>query len=227
MSEPKKETVRIVLPPRRDGQPLASNPRETAMINLPPKPMQKPGTPESVSESPSAGEPPAFPKPPGLPSFAPKPPPVSGLSAPPAAPKPPPIAGVAPAAPKPPPVAPVVPKPPSVVGVSPGVPKSGAPPLAPKPPEVPSAPKAPDVPPIASAESKKETAKVPPSASSLRSGLPQASVHLQKRAGSSASSSAITVAPQVQAEGGVSLVVGILALAASLVAVGIQVWMFL
>jgi hypothetical protein len=193
------------------------------MINLPPKPMQKPGTPES----PSAGEPPAFPKPPGLPSFAPKPPPVSGLSAPPAAPKPPPIAGVAPAAPKPPPVAPVVPKPPSVVGVSPGVPKSGAPPLAPKPPEVPSAPKAPDVPPIASAESKKETAKVPPSASSLRPGLPQASVHLQKRAGSSASSSAITVAPQVQAEGGVSLVVGILALAASLVAVGIQVWMFL
>jgi hypothetical protein len=195
------------------------------MINLPPKPMQKPGTPESVSESPSAGEPPAFPKPPGLPSFAPKPPPVSGLSAPPVAPKPPPIAGVAPAAPKPPPVAPVVPKPPSVVGVSPGVPKSGAPPFAPKPPEVPSAPKAPDVPPIASAESKKETAKVPPSASSLRPGLPQASVHLQKR--SSASSSAITVAPQVQAEGGVSLVVGILALAASLVAVGIQVWMFL
>ena len=36
MSEPKKETVRIVLPPRRDGQPLASSPRETAMINLPP-----------------------------------------------------------------------------------------------------------------------------------------------------------------------------------------------
>ena len=87
MSEPKKETVRIVLPPRRDGQPLASNPRETAMINLPPKPMQKPGAPESVS----AGEPPAFPpvpKPPGLPSFAPKAPPVVGLSAPPAAPKP-------------------------------------------------------------------------------------------------------------------------------------------
>ena len=46
MSEPKKETVRIVLPPRRDGQPPASSSRETAMINLPPKPVQKPGAPE-------------------------------------------------------------------------------------------------------------------------------------------------------------------------------------
>jgi hypothetical protein len=204
------------------------------MINLPPKPVPKPGAPESVSASPSAGEPPAFPpvpKPPGLPSFAPKAPPVGGLSAPPAAPKPPSIAGVAPPAPKPPSVAPVAPKPPSVVGA----PKSGVPPLAPKPPgtAIPSAPKAPsvaDVPAIASAESKKETAKVPPSTSSLKPGLPQASVHLQRRpgaSGSTSSSSAITVAPQVQAEGGVGLVVGILALAASLVAVGIQVWMFL
>ena len=234
MSEPKKETVRIVLPPRRDGQPLASNPRETAMINLPPKPMQKPGAPESVS----AGEPPAFPpvpKPPGLPSFAPKAPPVVGLSAPPAAPKPPSISGVAPPAPKPPSVAPVAPKPPSVVGVPLGVPKSGVPPLAPKPPGtvMPSAPKAPSVssaPAPLSAESKKETAKVPPSASSPRPGLPQASVHLQRRpgaSGSTSSSSAITVAPPVQADGGVGLVVGILALAASLIAVGIQVWMFL
>jgi hypothetical protein len=201
------------------------------MINLPPKPMQKPGAPESVS----AGEPPAFPpvpKPPGLPSFAPKAPPVVGLSAPPAAPKPP-ISGVAPPAPKPPSVAPVAPKPPSVVGIPLGVPKPGVPPLAPKPPGtvMPSAPKAPSVssaPAPPSAESKKETAKVPPSASGPRPGLPQSSVHLQRRPGASASSSsAITVAPQTQAEGGVSLVVGILALAASLIAVGIQVWMFL
>ena len=39
MNEPKKETVRIVLPPRRDGKPGAANPREAAMINLPPKPL--------------------------------------------------------------------------------------------------------------------------------------------------------------------------------------------
>ena len=72
MSEPKKETVRIVLPPRRDGQPLASSPRETAMINLPPKPIQKPGVPESVSVP--EGEPPAIPpipKPPGMAPRAP------------------------------------------------------------------------------------------------------------------------------------------------------------
>ena len=55
MSEPKKETVRIVLPPRRDGQPPASSSRETAMINLPPKPILKPGAPESVSAPRSCG----------------------------------------------------------------------------------------------------------------------------------------------------------------------------
>lgn len=42
MSEPKKETVRIVLPPRREGQSAAGNPRENAMINLPPKPAPAP-----------------------------------------------------------------------------------------------------------------------------------------------------------------------------------------
>ena len=248
MSEPKKETVRIVLPPRRDGQPLASNPRETAMINLPPKPIQKPGAPGSVSVPSSTEEPSTFPPLP-KPPFAPKAPPVEGLSAPPAAPKPPSIAGLAPPAPKQPFVASVAPKPPSVVGVPPGVPKSvsfaGPPPLAPKPPGTampsasigPSAPKASSVtgvpgiaPASPSAESKKETAKVPPSASGTRPNLPQASVHLQRRPGVSAStssSSAITVAPQVQTEGRVGLVMGVLALAASLIAVGIQAWMFL
>ena len=52
MSEPKKETVRIVLPPRRDGQPAASGPRETAMINLPPKPVPKPADPASAGLGP-------------------------------------------------------------------------------------------------------------------------------------------------------------------------------
>jgi hypothetical protein len=90
-------------------------------------------------------------------------------------------------------------------------------------------------------ESKKETAKVPPSAAGSKSGLPQASVHLQKKPAASVSagpiskpvskstsaSSAITVAPQVQPEPGVGVGVGIIALAASLVAVGIQLWMIL
>jgi len=45
MPEPKKETVRIVLPPRRDGQKTGGTPRETAMINLPPRPVPKAGAP--------------------------------------------------------------------------------------------------------------------------------------------------------------------------------------
>lgn len=233
--------MRIVLPPRRDGQPPASSSRETAMINLPPKPIPKAGAPESVSAPAPAGEPPAFPPLP-KPSFAPKVPQVEGLSAPPPAPKPPSIAGVAPPAPRPPSIAPIAPKPPSVVGVPPGPPRSasfaGPPPLAPKPGTAmpsasipPSASKAPSVAgvPTGAPEGKKETAKVPPSASGPRPGLPQASVHLQRRPGASstASSSAITVAPQVHAERGVGLAVGVLALVASLIAVGIQVWMFL
>jgi len=53
MNEPKKETVRIVLPPSRDGNPGAANPREAAMINLPPKPIPA-----------AAGAPPTMPAPP-------------------------------------------------------------------------------------------------------------------------------------------------------------------
>ena len=230
MSEPKKETVRIVLPPRRDGQPLASSPRETAMINLPPKPIQKPGVPESVSVP--EGEPPAIPPIPKPPGMAPKAP--VGLSTPPAAPKPPSIPGVAPAAPRPP----------SVVGVPPGVPKppsfAAPPPLAPRAPVMPSAsvapaPKSPSVagvPAIAplSGESKKETAKVPPSAAGSKSGLPQASVAFQRKPGgpsSTSSSPAVTITPQAESEGRVGLMLGVLAIAAALVAVGVQVLMFL
>ena len=220
MSEPKKETVRIVLPPRRDGQPAASGPRETAMINLPPKPVPKPA--DLASAGPEGPAISAVPKPPSLPSLAPKVPPSVGFSSPPAAPKPPSIAGGAPK----PPVLPVAPKPPSVIGGP--RPPGASPPLS----VPPSAPKAPSVSTVPSAglpsvEGKKETAKVPPSVATTRPNLPQASVHLQRRPGSSTSSSAITVAPPVQSEEGAGLMVGILALVASLVAVGVQVWMFL
>ena len=85
-------------------------------------------------------------------------------------------------------------------------------------------------------EPKKETAKVPPSAAGSRP-LPQASVHLQRKPGASvaavpasksaSTSSAITVAPQVQAEPSVGIGVGLLALLASVAAVAIQLWMIL
>jgi hypothetical protein len=234
MSEPKKETVRIVLPPRRDGQPLGSSSRETAMINLPPKPIQKPTAPETAP--PAGGESSAMPpppKPPGIPPVAPKAPSVAGLSNP---PKPPSIPGV-----------PAAPKPPSVVGVSPSVPKppsfAAPPPLAPRAPATPSAsatpamarsPSVSGLPAIApaplAAESKKETAKVPPSTTASKSGLPQASVTLQRKPGASTSTpsgAAITVAPQAQPEGKVGLMLGVLAIAVSLLAVGVQVLMFL
>ncbi len=92
MSEPKKETVRIVLPPRREGQPLASTPRESAMINLPPKPVAAPPSapavpPPSLPSAPASLQPPSapgIPKPPSFPG-APKPP---GPPSAPLAPKP-------------------------------------------------------------------------------------------------------------------------------------------
>lgn len=151
MSEPKKETVRIVLPPRREGQPATSTPRETAMINLPPKPVPAASAP-AVPAPPSA---PSVPKPPSPPSAPHSP---SGIT---------------------PPSAPGI-KPPSVPGVkvpsAPGVPvaPSGAKPasVAPpgfRPPSV-SAPAA--VKPAAS----EVAAKVASSA-----GKPQATVRLQPR----------------------------------------------
>lgn len=118
MSEPKKETVRIVLPPRREGQPAAGNPRENAMINLPPKPAPVP--PGGAPLPPSGLKPPAPPA--GL--TPPKPP------APPVAPaglKPPaPVAPAAPAAP----AIPAAPKPampaPAPVAVKPEAKKETA-----------------------------------------------------------------------------------------------------
>lgn len=86
--------------------------------------------------------------------------------------------------------------------------------------------------PLAS-ESKKETAKVPASTPGSKT-VPQATVQLQKKPAASASKSvapgaAITVAPQADSssDGDVSPLVGGLALAASLVAMGIQLWTML
>ena len=77
MSEPKKETVRIVLPPRREGQPLSSTPRETAMINLPPKPV--PASADAPPAPPAMPAPPAGLQPPSAPGV-PKPPSFPGAS---------------------------------------------------------------------------------------------------------------------------------------------------
>ena len=75
-AEPKKETVRIVLPPRRDGNHGAANPREAAMINLPPKPLPTMvGAPPTMPAPPKPGLPPA-PSVPGMP------PPPAAASAP-------------------------------------------------------------------------------------------------------------------------------------------------
>ncbi len=258
--------MRIVLPPRRDGQPLSSGSRETAMINLPPKPVQKP--PESISTQPPSQVSPAIPKPPALSPAGGQP-----LTSP-IPPKPPSIPGMVPPAPNP-------------LGCGCGrgrvhrrldrrgyqeaCPSRSRQPsrtfrllrrrpdrlhsqvrLRPRP-DPPGSPYhrqryrrpaqerrhrcAVGPPPPLSSEPKKETAKVPPSAAGARP-LPQASVHLQKKPGgsvaavpasrSASTNSAITVAPQVQAEpSSVGIGVGLLALLASVAAVAIQLWMIL
>ena len=224
MSEPKKETVRIVLPPRRDGQPAGSNPRETAMINLPSKPAAVPPPAGSVPP------PPPSMKPPSLAPAAPVPP--SGIQPPkpPAAPGlRPPILPAAPGlAPKPPgsvpPPAPGLAKPPG--SVAPAAP--AAPGLA-KPPSISTTPVAPA--PL-KADTKKETAKVPPSAGP-KIGLPQATVQLSQKPDPSKSVSAsaikIAAAPVIVPSSGneVSPLIGALAAAASFIALAIQIWFFL
>ena len=83
-------------------------------------------------------------------------------------------------------------------------------------------------------ETKKETAKVPASSAGPKPGMPQATVQLQKKPAASASKSvssgaSITVAPQPPAQSAdeVSVMVGAIALVASLAALGIQLWMML
>ncbi|MGH8048703.1 MAG: hypothetical protein ACREKL_15795 [Chthoniobacterales bacterium] len=211
MSEPKKETVRIVLPPRREGQPLSSTPRETAMINLPPKPVPA-----------SADAPPAPPAPPSAPPAMPAPP--AGLQPPsaPGVPKPPGMPGV----PKPPapPSAPGVPKP---LSAPPSVVKAPSSPtvMLKVPPSVGPAPAA--VTPAA----KKETAKINPA-----SGIavkPQATVKLQPRppqpsqttsATFKVKSSEIIPAPETVEEEEIPMNLSIITLVAAVVALALQIW---
>ena len=243
MAEPKKETVRIVLPARRDGSPVTSSPRETAMINLPPRPVPVPGKSSAVPPPPvvPAGLKPPGPMP-GIPA-APKPPSVPAI---PSIPKPPSAAGSL--VPPVPPAAPSFPKPPSAT----------IPPMAPKPPVVPPStvppsspparPAGPDsatmklptppssapVPPVApaplQAEVKKETAKVPPSTPGAKV-LPQATVQLQKKPDPSASKSvstmSVVVPPGEGASGDLNPVIGIAALVLALASLAVQVWMFI
>ena len=248
MAEPKKETVRIVLPARRDGTPVASSPRETAMINLPPKPVPVPsGTPTAAPVSlkppaPSVIASPAIPRPPSMPSI-PKPPSMPSI------PKPPSSGGVGIPTPVAPPTS--IPRPPSMSPTVPPTvppsapPVSAAPSAAPKPPSVPpaasiapTAPKPPSVggippKPVApaplQAEAKKETAKVPASTPGSRV-MPQATVQLQKKpdASKSIATTSISVVPgSAEPSSDLSPVLGIAALIVAVLSLGMQLWMML
>jgi len=205
MSEPKKETVRIVLPPRREGQPLASTPRESAMVNLPPKPVAAPAPAAEVPAAPVV-PPPSFPKPPG----SLQPPAAPGI------PKPPTFPG-APKPPAPPaaPAAPGIPAPPKPAGIAPAAPVT-----VPKPAPVGPTPVA------VKPQAKKETAKV---AAAPGIPKPQATVRLQPRpAPSQLSSAAFSVqtvepAPIETTEEEIPMNFAIAAVAASVIALAIQI----
>ena len=181
MSEPKKETVRIVLPPRNGGDSVPASPRENAMINLPPKPVPVSAAPVPPAPISAPGIPkiPLIPAVPGIP----KPPSTGGVLKPPSAPtliKPPgapvvpvlPSATVAPKAFMPAPI------------VSGGLPPS---PLASTPGPTGPAP----IPALA----KKETAKVGGVGAPTKV-LPQATVQFKRPSGSvSTSKSLSTSAP--------------------------------
>ena len=230
MPEPKKETVRIVLPARRDGLPVTSSPRETAMINLPPKPVPVPGGP--VPATPLGLRPPppsvlpasAIPKPPsapGMPAISTLPA-TAGGSAP---------ADVLPSLSKPPvapPAAPASsgpPKPPSVL------PAASIAPSAPKPPSGVGSPVKPVAPAPLQGETKKETAKVPASTPGAKVGMPQATVQMQKKPPIpvSGSTSGIMVVPSGDKSTGeeLPLMLGIAALAVAALSLGMQLWMML
>ncbi len=232
MAEPKKETVRIVLPARRDGTPVASSPRETAMINLPPKPVPvaggAPSAPAGLRPPASIPSAPSLPKPPSIPAI-PKPPSAGGsvLPPPPAAPGSiprPPAATVPPMAPKPP-------APPSTV-TPPAAPVAPSGISVPKPPVAPTAPIKPLAPAPLQGEAKKETAKVPASTPGSKV-MPQATVQFQKKPDASvsksvAATSAITVAAagSSTASSDLNPVLGIAALVIALLSLGVQVLMW-
>ncbi|MEI6280155.1 MAG: hypothetical protein WCQ16_12345 [Verrucomicrobiae bacterium] len=230
MAEPKKETVRIVLPARRDGIPVASSPRETAMINLPPKPVPVSGGPAPAAPfglrppAPSVPAAPAIPKPPSMPPMPaiPKPPSSGGMGGPPlvappsSLPKPPstpPASAVPPDAPKPPPV----------------LPAASIAPIAPKPPSGAASPVKPVAPAPLQAEAKKETAKVPASAPGSKVGLPQATVQLQRTpaASKSVSTGAIVVGQEGIPSSDLPPVLGIAALVVAVLSLGVQLWMLI
>lgn len=211
MAEPKKETVRIVLPPRKDNQPATANPRETVMLNLPPKPASiAPGVP---------------PKPPGLVPPAPSgsglpkpplPPSTGSLPTPPAPSAPPAAPGSAPTPPKPP-MPPVggLKQPPS----SAGIPAQST--IAPAP--LKTAPK-------------KETAKVPANTETTKP-LPQATVQMAKPPApvqSPGGASSIKIAPGsiTKAPSNIPVaeekpVFAIAALVTAIIALAVQLWMML
>lgn len=222
MAEPKKETVRIVLPARNDGTPVTSSPRENAMINLPQKPVP-------VSTPPSSPLPGA-PVPPTV--STPMPAPIPGIPKPPSAPgmpKPPSAPGI----PKPP-SAPGIPKPPGLtVPPAASVPPASPKPLSSAPGSVSFAKPASVVSPVVPAPipvvGKKETAKV--GGGTPTKVLPQATVQF-KRPAPSTSKSVSTNAPLVVQKtteevtvDEVNPILGAAALVLALAALGVQIWM--
>ena len=222
MSEPKKETVRIVLPNRNDGTPVPASPRENAMINLPPKPVAVPvpsvgGAPSPSVPFPVAGIPklpsvPGIPKPPSS-GGIPKPPSAPGIPRPPAGPSGPVL-----------PSATVAPKAPMSAPIAPG----GLAPLhtAPTPGPVGPAP----IPLLA----KKETAKVGGVAAPTKV-LPQATVQFKRPSSSTSTSKSLsTNAPIIvskpieeRSSSEVSPVLGAAVLVLSLAALFVQILMML
>ena len=228
MPEPKKETVRIVLPARRDGGPVTSNPRETAMISLPPKPVLVP--PPNASSAPLMPAPiapsaigvPAIPRPPSIPAV-PRPPVAPAAMQPPSTVFRPPSATPAfsapaatalitppssPAAIKPPasPAPASVLRPPTMPPAAPSAPAAPQPtmpasattPVTPIPPKPATSPLVVPVP--LSTDLKKETAKVPPS-SNVAKVVPQATVQFTKPASASISTgTALRTAPKPATE---------------------------
>ncbi len=167
MPDPKKETVRIVLPTHRAVPLPPAQGSETAMINLTAKPVVPGGvvppapplTIPSIKPPAAAGEPskipavPALPKAPGVVPLAP--------AAPVVAIKPPAVAGEAPKIP----AAPALPKAPGVVPLAPAAPAAAIKPPAavseaPQIPAAPVLPKAPGVAPAAPAVAIKPPASV-------------------------------------------------------------------
>ena len=208
MPDPKKETVRIVLPTHRAVPPPPAEGSETAMINLPTKPVVPGGV-----------VPPAPPL--TIPSIKP---PAAAAEAPkiPAAPDLPKAPGVVPLAP----AAPVVAiKPPAAVSEAPQVPAA---PALPKAPESP----APDAS-VTDALLKKVTAKI--SLPAATRTVPQATMNLKKAAPAAAAPTEKKSTPAEAdaanvAEGKAAnsdLMLGIAATVVSLASLGIQVWTML